>query len=348
MIYERESVLFDEVADVLGALPGVQVAKTSMPLGNGNAGAEAVIDLTTPSGRSTYAVVARLNVTRSTLEAVIAQLQRLEGLGGIQPLLATAYLPDALADALAESGLNFVDTAGNMSLRGSGLYAVVRGKKPRDPSTHDAFAVTGLRIVYALMAYPQLRRATYRDIQNATGVGLGSVSRTVSGLLEQGYLLKGRDGALHVAQFRDLLSRWELGYLETLRPKLAPTAWRYSSGDRQRALETLRQGPGVLVGGEEAAARLTRYLKPQTLTLHADQTAQKELRTALKLLPAKGVTDVYLLGLPVPDDLARARADHLASPLLVRAELLAYGGDRLREVANKLLDTIEKPSSDDR
>ncbi len=338
MMLTEETTLVDEIVEVLGALPGVQV--TRRPDEHSDFGAEHVIDLTTPCGNGTYGVVTRLNVTRATLEAVIAQVKRLEGVGGFRPLLATTYLPDTLAASLTEADLNFVDTAGNMSLQGSGLYAVVRGRKSLNTQGHDAFTATGLKIVYALLAYPPLQQSTYRSIQTATGVSLASVSRTIGSLLEQGHLLRGKDGVLYIAQFRDLLSRWELGYLEVLRPKLAPTAWRYSSVDRSTALDMLKSYPGVLIGGEEAAARLTNYLKPQTLTLHADLRVQKELRAAFKLLPARETPDLYLTNLPVPYDLTQARTDRLAAPLLVRAELLAYGGDRLHEVANRLLDEV--------
>lgn len=337
-----ELTLLDEIIDRLEALPDVQVIRRQRGLATRSGQrSDVLIDLATPTGNHTYVVETKLKVTTSTLEAVIAQVQRAPRPGDARLLLATRYLPDSLIEPLVDTGIDFVDTAGNMVLRAPGLYVMIRGRKPVGASVPDAFTATGLKVVYALLAYPELREGTYRELKDATGVGLGSVSRTVNDLLEQGYLLKGKQGTLYPAQFGDLLTRWELGYLETLRPKLAPSAWRYTSRDRREALKTLCHRSDVLIGGEEAAARLTRYLKPQTLTLHAERMAQKKLCAALRLLPTKEAADVYLLNLPLPYDLARAGDDRLASPILVRAELLAYGGDRLREVASRLLDAVE-------
>ena len=347
-----ETTIVDAAIAALGILPGLRVVQSSR-LGHADAGKvggarpDGVLELETASGRQRYVVEAKGRLSPSTLSAALESLQRLARLTDGRPLLVTRHASERLIDLLLEEDVEFVDAVGNMYLNSPACYALVRGRSPDRASPADAFTPAGLEVVYALLAFPRLREGTYRDICDAAGVSLGTVSRTVNGLLEQGYLVRGRAGALHLVRYEGLLSRWELGYIETLRPRLRPSAWRLTGLDRDGVLERLGGREDVLLGGEAAAAALTGYLKPQTLTLHAPEPLQRELRMELRLLPAQEQADLYLLGRFTPGD--AYAPPHLgaplplAHPLLVRAELLALGGDRLRETATELLRNVIMP-----
>lgn len=113
--------------------------------------------------------------------------------------------------------------------------------------------------------------------------------------------------------------------------------------------------PGALVGGEYAAAALTRQLRPSSLTLHVPPTDSKRVAVDLRLRPSDtGTGDVVILDrfLPALDHADEALADEsltapsparVAHPILARAELLATGSDRLREVADRLRDQLILP-----
>ena len=108
--------------------------------------------------------------------------------------------------------------------------------------------------------------------------------------------------------------------------------------------------PDALVSGEYAAAALTRHLEPSSLTLHLAPTETKRAAVELRLYPSDaGAPDVIIIDrfLPPLD-----RADEAfvtpssapsAHPILARAELLALGSDRLREVADRLRDHLILP-----
>ena len=347
-----ETTVLDAAIAALGVLPGLRVVESSH-LGRADAGKvggarpDGVLELETASGRQRYVVESKGRLSPSTLSAALESLQRLAKLTDGRPLLVTHHASERLIDLLLEEDVEFVDAAGNMYLNSPACYALVRGRSLDKAMPADAFTPTGLRVVYALLAFPRLREGTYRDICDAVEVGLGSVSRTVNGLLEQGYLVRGGAGTLHLVRYEDLLSRWELGYIETLRPRLRPSAWRLTSLDRGGVLERLGSREDVLLGGEAAATALTGYLKPQTLTLHVPEPLQRELRMELRLLPAQEEADLYLLSPFTPGDAYAPphleTALPLAHPLLVRAELLALGGDRLRETATKLLQDVIMP-----
>ncbi|HEX7004326.1 MAG TPA: type IV toxin-antitoxin system AbiEi family antitoxin [Trueperaceae bacterium] len=339
-----EENLLDAAVNHLRKLPGAKVTMGEREAAadrTPNVKADATITLKTASGEQKYLAEVK-KVDKRSLSAVLAQLVHHSQMAGLSPLLIANPISEALVDTLLREGVQFVDGAGNMYLESPAFHAVVRGRTAEKFHTTDPFTPTGLKVLYVLLAYPELRQSTYREIAKISGVGLGSVSRTMNSLLREGHLIKGPSGAIHVRDFRNLLERWELGYLETLRQRLQPSSWRVTTIDRETLLHSLPSD--VLVGGEEAAAALTGYLKPETVTLHCDKRRQQDLRVELRLLPTSENADVHILSPLKPVDRYVPAGAHtefaLAHPILVRAELLSLGGDRLREVAGRLLEDV--------
>lgn len=104
---------------------------------------------------------------------------------------------------------------------------------------------------------------------------------------------------------------------------------------------------GVQVGGEHAAAILTRHLKPATLTLHVLPGEGGALAARLKLARTSDHATVFFLDRFDTSSAgishrraAKTNGENLAHPILVRAELLALDDDRLREVAERLRKSI--------
>lgn len=334
--------------DVLKALPGLEV--TSEYSGR----ERTLITVGSHAGRCTYAAYARRGVTTTTLPAVLAELERDRPSVNQPPLLLSPYLTPAVTQALLAERIEFADGAGNVFLDSPAAYVLVLGNKPDRTPRPNGLTAADLKLIYALLSRPALRRATQRELGAAAGVSLGKVSATLRQLEAAGHLYRVKSGALHLYEPAQLLGRWEFGYLEQLRPELAPSGLRLG---KQATLEsTLTQAaklPGVLVGGEVAADAFTRYLKPAALTLHVPPGRAKAVAVGLRLPPADRDADVTLLerfvppaGLEDPRSLDRFQGENprnLAHPILVRAELLAHGDGRLREVADRLLDDIILP-----
>ncbi len=339
---------FQASLSVLEALPGLEVASESPER------TRASITISSCAGNCTYAVHAKRGVTTTTLPAVLAELERDRQHVNRPPLLLSPYLTPAVTERLLAERVEFADGAGNVFLDSPAAYILVLGHKPSRTPRPDGFTATDLKLIYALLSSPALRRATQRDLGAATGVSLGKVSATLRQLETAGHLYRAKSGALLLYEPAQLLGRWEFGYLEQLRPKLAPSSWRLG---KQATLEsTLTQAvnlPGVLVGGEVAADAFTHYLKPAALTLHVPPGRTKPVAVGLRLPPADRDADVTLLerftppaGLEDPRALDRFQGEsarNLAHPILVRAELLAQGDGRLREVADRLLDDVILP-----
>jgi hypothetical protein len=126
-----------------------------------------------------------------------------------------------------------------------------------------------------------------------------------------------------------LMDRWTEAYARTLRPRLLLGRFH---GDMKVLLNRAGQWPeGLLVGGELAAARLTRHLRPGTATFYAQAI---EPRLILKLVlkaDAEGNVDFRRRFWAFPGE-----DPQLTPTLLVYADLLAIGDARCLETAQLL------------
>lgn len=319
-------------------------------------GADGVLELRGPWGEARYFAEAARRVTTENLGLLVQRLQAKARAADLPPLLMAGYVNPGLAARLREARVDFVDAAGNASLRHGALYVWITGRRPeaRPERATRAFQATGLRLVALLLHHPEAAAWTYRALADAAGVSLGVVGDVLADLKAAGHLRAARDGTRALVRRRALLERWELGYVETLRPRLWRRTCRLAAG---RALDGLpdairAQGLGddVLIGGELGASLMTAHLRPTRATLHLTRGRAEPVMARLRLLP-DAAGDVELLDVvPRRHDWQGARPEDagLASPLLIHAELLRGQPDgRLRETAREVFEHHLAPLLDD-
>ena len=290
--------------------------------------ADATIGLRFGGRQFRYVAEVKRGLRPATLGAVIHQLR---AYGGI-PLLVTDHVTPPLADALRAHGVEFIDAAGNAFLNQPPVLVFVKGQRPADegPALERgrAFQATGLQVLFALLARPELVARPYRDIAPAAGVARGTVGWVMAELPGLGYIAR-IGGRRRLINGERLLDRWTEAYARTLRPKLLLGRFR---GD----MATLRAGtapwPGdLLIGGELAAARLTRHLRPGTATFYAQAIDPKVILKLVLKADAEGNVDVRRRFWDFPGEHAQ-----LTPTLLVYADLLAIGDARCLETAQLL------------
>lgn len=291
-------------------------------------GADALVRLRGDWGQQDRIVEVKARITPAALPAIRSQLRALE-----RPLLFTRYVHRALAEELRDHGIEFADAAGNAFLRADGLHLwAVGAKRPPPPLRKPRlFQYAGLKILFVFLKDPDAVNATYRDICRRADAALGNVGWILRDLHEKGYVQRVGRRRRELVNRDELLERWEIGYAETLRPKLYMGRFA-GPGPLEDLVDMAGRGPDVLVGGELGAARVTGVTRPTTATLHTRLTARETAR-ALKLVPAADgpTTMVRQFGTE------NAGPGHgLADPLLLRAELLVQGDDRLLEMADAL------------
>lgn len=267
--------------------------------------------------------------------------QILEQAGGKRPLMVIGeeIYPRA-KEQLRKEGISYLDIAGNIFIDEGGIYIWVDGLKAertRKAVTNRAFTKAGLRVVFLLLCDANAINMTYREISDTTGVALGNIKNVLEGLSNAGYILQKDKSNQVLHNKKALLHRWIDGYKETLRPSLHVgnyRLWNGVGGDWEQ-LPTPDEAT-VIWGGEQAGAKMTRYLVAQEMTVYTDN--KNALLRKWKLIPDdNGPLHMYELFWQFPN-----KYEQYAPPLLVYADLLLTGDPRCIETANKIYDKFLK------
>ncbi len=302
--------------------------------------ADALIDLYVEGKKHRYAVHTKTNVDRlAALGQVKARLDQF----GERGLLFAPYVTTAIAKECRKLDMAFLDTAGNAYLHETGLHVYIAGEKPGDKAAkptgpRGGGTATALRVVFALLCKPELLNAPYRDIVNAAGVALGAIGWVFLDLEKRGYIAGQQKK--HNRRFLEpmrLFDEWVTTYPIKLRPKLNPRRFRPENPEwwKDADLTDLR----AYWGGEIAAHRLTKHLKPATCTLYIEpeQDHAKPVGALAKLVIANRLRadpqgDIEILDAfwHLPHDLNHA---DVVPPYLAYADLIATLDPRNLEVA---------------
>jgi hypothetical protein len=326
-----------DIVATLHSLPGLQVTVGEKSARTG-VSSDFTLTISSPSGVSAYHALPRNAPTASTAATIAAHFRNRGK--QMRPLLLAPYVSPAASKVLVDAGIEYVDAAGNMWLRGAAIYAVVEGKKRREQRT-SKLTESDLRVTYSLLTEPTLIEEPVRKVAQCVGVSKSAVGNTFQRLEQLGYLLRGRDG-YRFREYLRLLERWELGYAEQLKARLNPMGWRTLGETNLHDLAlAASEMPGVTIGGEIGADLvLPRTFTPTTLSLHLVDVQPREVASRLGLARSgRGEAQVT-----TQSDLANHRSAtmvdgiRLADPVLIRAELLQIGDPRLDEVAERLLN----------
>ncbi len=256
-------------------------------------------------------------------------------------LLVTHYVTPPLAETLKDMDVPFIDTAGNIYLRTTDTFIYVVGRKEiKRPQldTVRAFRAKGLQVIFALLCIPELVKAPYREIADKAGVALGTVTNVVKDLERLGYLYRSKKKGLVLENTQKLIEQWVDAYPRELRPHLKPQRFTVEQTDWWDKTDfDYWENNNLWLGGEPAAAVLTRYIHPEHITVYG-RPDYKKLAQLLHL--ARDDNGQFELLEPfwnfeiVGTDNAKYR---LCPPLLVYADLLATGNARQLDAAEIIM-----------
>ena len=272
----------------------------------------------------------KLNVTNQTLGAVAHQLKEMTA--GKQELLITRYITPQLADRLKELDLQFLDTAGNAYINLPNLFLFLKGHKAKEEFTKEkpirAFQPAGLQLIYALICNPGLENKPYRVLAEKANIANGAVTRVIKDLKKLGYLVDMGKKGRRLIKKKELLQRWITLYAELLKPKLF--IGRYTTDSIGWWKQPKPFNTDAQLGGETAAAVITKYLKPQNHTIYIRERYGK-LLLQLKLKKAPdGNIELFKKFWNFEDPFNK---NNLVNPVLIYADLIATGDNRNLETA---------------
>lgn len=296
-------------------------------------GPDAVIRIAFQDMECYFAAEVKNMLTRATLGVAVQQLQKFPQKG----LLITQYITPQIADLLKGMDVPFIDAAGNAYINEPPLFIFIKGNKLADtyrpePPTR-AFRPAGLQVVFALLCNPGLENAPFREINKAAAVALGTVGWVMRDLKQMQYLVDMGKRGRRLIRKENLLTKWVTTYPEQLRPK--QLIGRYRAIDYNWWKHTELHTFKAYWGGEIAATMLTKYLKPQIVTIYTKQPLGKLLlKNKIKKDPNGDIEILkafwkFEYNWPHPN---------LVHPLLIYADLLATGDARNIETARIIYD----------
>lgn len=284
-------------------------------------------------GRGHLLVEVKRWLNPHTLGLAAEQLNRLPG----KRLLVTEYVNPNMAERLKKMNIPFLDTVGNAYLNAPHLYIYIKGQKPPLRTFGErptrAFEPAGLKLVFALLCRPDLAAAPYRTIAEMTNVARGTVGWVLEDLKKLGHLVDIGKRGRNLIQKQRLLERWVTAYPNQLRPKLKVgqyTAQTPNWWDRIQIRDF-----HAYWGAEVAAARLTKYLKPEIVTVYVRELPGKFLATNQLRTDVRGDVEVLKTFWKTDYDWTDREIVH---PILVYADLLATGDTRNLEAAKRVYD----------
>ena len=295
-------------------------------------GADAIISIRDQYKSWHFYIEVRPQLTTHALGAAIAAVSRIKKKHRSVALVST-YVNPSQADRLRQLGIEFFDTAGNASFQQRGLHVFITGRKPEvlkpQGRSARAFNATGSRLVFALLCQPGLENKTYRELASEAGISLGAVNWIMNDLRSLGHISELASRGERIVNRKELLKRWVSAYPEQLRPKLV--LGRYQTQPRRDWWKKAQLPASAFWGGEVAALSLTKYLKPQTVTIYADSNLPKlQAQHGLRRDPAG---DIELLQKFWKFEQWEKKQVQTAPPLLVYADLLSTANERNLETA---------------
>jgi len=299
--------------------------------------ADSILRLRTPKGAFTFDIELKNSyIDRGLLNALISQAQHRPQKGHAWLLLAR-YLPLPSAEKLVESGVNFLDRAGNMHLTlGSHYTRTIIGrrelkiaKEAKQPTAAKA------QLLFTFAAFAQAPTWTVRQLAEASGTSKSNAAKLRNQLVDDGVLT----GKFHFRSDEDL-SRQLLPAYEVLRPKLLINRFRPPNPAVEAILKSLRSTFGrastkwSLTGGP-AAYELQHFYKGLEIPVFVDSLSDQSIRE-LRLLPDKTGPLIFLRSFGTVPYWREIAGKPVAHPWLIYSELMHSADPRAHEAAEHL------------
>ena len=288
---------------------------------------DAVLGIFNDNYRIEFNVEVKLFLNKARLGIVVNQLRGMRGI----PLLLTEYVNPNLMDVIEDHGVNFIDAAGNALIKVPPLFIKIKGNKPaygdniiRTPK--KTFNTAALQVIFTLLCNPGIEGRTIRVIEENTGVATGTVYNTIQELNKQDFLYFNNYQRYRLKNKEELLEKWVTLYPEKLRHKFL--IGRYEIIEDQ-INNLYLENYNALWGGEEAAARMTNYLRPFIYTIYVgERQGEFILRNRLRKAP-----NGQLILMKKFWNFENNEYRGITHPILTYADLLATGDPRNIETA---------------
>ncbi len=277
-------------------------------------------------------------VTTATIGNIANRLRDLVITEKRPVLLVAKYItPTVMAD-LATNGINTLDCAGNCYIRyvkdGKIIFHLTnKGEKNTlaAEKTYSAFRKAGLKAIFYLLQDSLNVNNPYREIQNATGVSLGTIKNVFDVLEERNFILFA-NGKRILKNKNALLNLWVENYNHVLKPKLSLGRMTFRTNEHRIKWQAMAMPKGMYWGGESGANMVDAYLEPGVFDIYTEIPASNLLKTGFVRKDEDGEIRIFQKFWKWKTE------NHLVPLILIYADLMGSGNSRCLEMAERLLD----------
>ena len=277
------------------------------------------------------------NITATNINTIVNRLQKYMATEKRPVLLVAKYINPNMFDKLVELGLNILDCAGNCYIRYMNgnipvFHLTNKGEKNvfANEKVYPIFLDAGIKVIFYLLQDKNNVNKAYREIQENTGVALGTVKNVIDELVARNFILVTDKGRI-LKNRKALLDLWIESYNQVLKPKLLMGRLAFRTNEQRIKWLAMELPEGMYWGGESAANIIDNYLEPGAFDIYTDVPTAYLMKTGFVKQDVNGEIKVYQKFWKWETE------DHLAPLILVYADLMGSGNSRCLEAANRLI-----------
>lgn len=277
------------------------------------------------------------NITATNINTIVNRLQKYMATEKRPVLLVAKYINPNMFDKLVELGLNILDCAGNCYIRYMNgnipvFHLTNKGEKNvfANEKVYPIFQDAGIKVIFYLLQDKNNVNKAYREIQENTGVALGTVKNVIDELVARNFILVTDKGRI-LKNRKALLDLWIESYNQVLKPKLLMGRLTFRTNEQRIIWLAMELPEGMYWGGESAANIIDNYLEPGAFDIYTDVPTAYLMKTGLVKQDVNGEIKVYQKFWKWETE------DHLAPLILVYADLMGSGNSRCLEAAKRLI-----------
>lgn len=278
------------------------------------------------------------NITATNINTIVNHLQKYMAIENRPVLLVAKYINPNMFDKLVGLGLNILDCAGNCHIRYMNgnipvFHLINKGEKNvfANEKAYPVFQDAGIKVIFYLLQDKNNINKAYREIQENTGVALGTVKNVIDELVTRNFILVTDKGRI-LKNRKALLDLWVENYNQVLKPKLLIGRMAFRTNEQRNKWKTMELPEGMYWGGESAANMIDNYLEPGAFDIYTDVPTAYLMKTGFVKQDTNGEIKVYQKFWQWETE------NHLAPLILIYADLMGSNNSRCLEAANRLME----------
>ena len=278
------------------------------------------------------------NVTTANASTIVNRMRERMITEKRPTILVTKYISSALFEKLVAYGINILDCAGNCYIKytkgESNIFHLInKGEKNifAKEKVYPIFQDAGIKVIFYLLQDKNNIDKTYREIQENTGVALGTVKNVIDELAARNFILVTDKGRI-LKNRKAVLDLWVENYNQVLKPKLLMGRLTFRANEQRNNWQTMDLPEGMFWGGEGAANIIDNYLAPGAFDIYTDVPTAYLMKTGFVKQDSNGEIRVYQKFWKWETE------NNLAPLILIYADLMGSNNSRCLEAANRLME----------